>query len=187
MTWPKPRGGTLKTVILIASLAFNIGVCMALGKQAYEHYCSPERGRFSHVGDLYKQLHLTDVQETAMHESKHAMFEDLRKLRTELGEANEQLVNLVAQSESDQDAVAEQIGRIADIRAATQQRMVEHFLEVKQTLEPDQLEAYGQIIRHWLSHSSGAGRWSGRGRPGSGKWDSSRQRRHAPGADKSTP
>lgn len=169
---------------LIASLAFNAGVGTTFGVRTYRKYRSPcpQRDhqpcrdgpcRFGSLG----MLDLTPEQHAQMKAARGKMMESGCEVRHEVREQIEVLTELMAASDPDREAIAAQVSKIARLREQLDRRMVEHFLDAKHMLDPDQQGAFNELIRRAFSRGGpgraghggpcGHGKGPGRGRRGS--------------------
>jgi Spy/CpxP family protein refolding chaperone len=151
-------------LILLASLAFNAGVGATFGVRAYQHVREPDRPRHGRKGcKLTEELGLTPEQEQTVDAARTELMDALRELRGRLREHHDKLADLMAANEPDREAIAEQISKIASLHEDKQHQLVEHFLDIKQLLEPDQQEKFNADIhramsRHGHRHGGHGGR-----------------------------
>jgi Spy/CpxP family protein refolding chaperone len=157
-------------LLLIASLAFNVGVGATFGALAYRKHSTPSmRGdRKEHRGGpgrlgVLKRLNLTPDQEMQITEARGKMIELVRELRHELKQENRVLTELMVAPEPDREAITVQLSRVTSLREKMDRHVVEHFLNTKQLLAPDQHEAFNEMIHRAFSHG-GPGR-GGHGGP----------------------
>lgn len=183
MAW---RGWSRKSLslLLIASLAFNVGVGVTFGVQAYSKYAAPDRpdgprrGRGPGHGPRgmrgLEKLNLTPEQKAQTDAARNSFFERVRELRREIRAQNDVLTNLMSPAVPNREAIAAQIGEISRLRAQMDRDVVEHFLNVKQLLDPSQHEAFNDMIQRAFS----------RGGPGHGPFGGPRGRHKGPGHGK---
>ncbi len=173
MAW---RGWSRKSLslLLIVSLAFNIGVGVTFGVMAYRNLTTPRRphgpgdgpGRFHSLRDL----ELSPEQETQMKAAREKMIERVHELRRAVREENRVLTELMTAPEPDREAIAGQVGRITAARQQMDRHVVEHFLDVRGLLDPDQQEAFNKTIRRAFSRGGpGARGLGGHHGPGKGR------------------
>ena len=152
------------SLLLIASLAFNIGVGATFGALAYRKYSASDilgqprdrrggPGRFGALG----RLNLTPDQETQMTEAREKMIELVRELRQELKQENRVLTELMVAPEPDREAITAQLSRVASLREQMDRYVVEHFLNTKQLLAPEQHEAFNEMIRRAFARGGPGG------------------------------
>lgn len=156
--------GKGKTLLLIISLAFNLGACLAVAVQGYG-WPEPTRGRGHdrrHRQALTERLGLTPEQEEVLAVSREAFFAELDPLKQQIHQEARVLAELITAAELDMGAVSAQADKVAAARNEIHQRMVQHLLSVREVLEHDQLESFKELASKILSRS-------GRGRPHGGK------------------
>ena len=100
-----------------------------------------------------------------MRSARKAMFGEIETIRKGLQYENRVLADLIAAEKLEREAIEEQLGRIASLRQDTDRRVVEHFVSIKALLEPDQHEAFNDVVRRAFAHDI-AGRHSPKGRHG---------------------
>ncbi|MFQ5805435.1 MAG: Spy/CpxP family protein refolding chaperone [Phycisphaerae bacterium] len=151
-----PRNGFW--LLLIISLAFNAGFGTTFGVRTYRHYCrGGGHGGGTSLGSLHEKLNLTPEQEARMNAAREELLQEVDELRRELSVETEALAELVTAPEPDRAAIAAQLGNVASLREQIQQRVVEHFLELKRLLGPDQREGFDEIIRRHIFRHGGHG------------------------------
>ncbi len=157
MRWLFPRRNGL-WVLVIVSLAFNAGFGTTFGVRTYQHY-SPDskHGDGTSLRSLHQRLNLTPEQEAQMEAGRETLFGQVEELRGELSIQTDALADLVTAPEPDRKAIAPQLDKVASLRQEIQQRVVEHFLEVKTLLRPGQREAFDEIIRRHIFRYNGRG------------------------------
>jgi len=145
MSWLRRKSMWL---LLIASLAFNLGVGTTFGVRTYRNYCDfCERGGGRAHTDLLDELDLTPDQVERTEALREQMIEGVHDLRRELRKEHEVLAELMAAPRPDREAVTAQLGRVSALHAQKQQRVVEHFLDIKQLLDEEQCQAFNETIR----------------------------------------
>jgi Spy/CpxP family protein refolding chaperone len=179
-------------LLLIASLAFNAGVGVTFGVLTYRQYAAPdegerapresrrgprERGHGRCLARLIEKLDLTPEQAAQVRTAEEKMREDIHALRRELKNEDEALAELMSAPQPDREAVAAQLDRIALLRGTMQKQVVEHYLDMKKLLGPDQQEELNKMIRRVFS----------RGGPGGGGPGGPRGLRHQSGRGKRGP
>ena len=185
MAWRGWSRRSLST-LLIASLAFNVGVGVTFGVQAYHKYAAPDRpdGPWPGRGRGYgprgmhglEKLNLTPEQQAHMEAARDGFFEQIRELRRAVREQHDVLTSLMSAAEPDRQAIELELSEIARLRGQMDRHVVEHFLDVKQILEPEQHEAFNEMIHRAFSRGGRGhgpfgghhGRHKGRGRKGRG-------------------
>ena len=156
--------GNAKTLVLIISLAFNLGACLAVAVQVHgeeEPWSRRGEGR-RHRERLSSKLNLSPEQTEIVSAAREQLFDELRVLKRRLHDESDVLAELLTASEVDMDAVSAQVEKVATVRNEIQWRMVQHLLSIREVLEPAQLESFKEFASRVLSRS-------GRGRPHEGK------------------
>lgn len=145
--------GRGKTLLLIVSLAFNLGACLAVAVQVRGEGVADRRGddRKRHPEHLSDKLNLSPEQEEIVTASRERLFEELRAMKGRLHEESDGLAELLAAAEVDPAAVSAQVDRVAAVRNEMQERLVKHLLDVRDVLEPDQRESFREFAGKVLS------------------------------------
>jgi len=155
--------GKGKTLLLIISLAFNLGACLAVAVRASGDRPDPQRHDGRRHGDRPSNgLNLSPEQKEIVSAARDQLFDELRTLKDKMHEESGKLADLLTTVEVDMDAVSEQAEEVATVRNEIQWRMIQHLLSVREVLEPDQLESFKEFAGQILSRS-------GRGRPHGGR------------------
>ena len=148
--------GSGKTLLLIISLTFNLGACLAVTLQVRgEHLPSSKRGgEKRHGGRLAAKLNLSPEQAETVSTTRDQLFDGLRALEREMKDESAKLADLITAPQLDMNAIAEQSGRVATIRNKIQWRMLQHLVSIRRVLEPAQLELYKEFVVRVLSRSA---------------------------------
>ncbi len=157
-----PSRGKLVFLALIASLAFNAGVGATFGVRTYKQYADRDCDRPG-KGKLFDALNLTEAQTVHVDEMRQEMRQEMRELRTSFKDENRALAELMTADDPDRAAIDARIQVLGLMHQRMQVKLVEHFLDIKAVLEPDQIEAFNETIARVLSHGG-----PGRGRHGGG-------------------
>lgn len=174
-------------MILIASLAFNAGVGVTFGVRTYrKHVASrwqddhePTKDCKHGRPDFLHDLALTAGQEELMHAARTKMFEEVHGLRSELGRKRQALTELMTVAVPDSEGIAAQLNEIARLRERIDRRVVDHFLYMRQQLEPAQLEVMDEMIRRTFSRGGpGFSRHGGPRGQHRGPWSGKREPTH---------
>ena len=181
-------------LVCVASLAFNAGVGATVGVRTYRRLVGPGRefqgkpqgespgeargwgrrgdrgargeyGRGQRESRLHQALGLSQDQAESLRLARKTMFENVGALRGVLRDENRALSDLIAAPKPDRVAIDAQLGRIASLRAEIDLRVVEHFLGIKEILEPEQHEAFNEVVHRAFNRDFSAGHGS-RGRSG---------------------
>lgn len=160
---PLTMNGKGKTLLLIISLAFNLGACLAVVVRAQGgELAKPQRrGGGRHHEALSSKLDLSPEQDEILSTSRELLFEELRAIKLRLHEEGAMLAELLTAAELDTQAVSDQAERVAGVRNEIHQRMVQHLVSMREVLEPDQLESFKDFASKVLSRSGRGGRHKG--------------------------
>jgi Spy/CpxP family protein refolding chaperone len=143
---------------LIISLAFNAGFGTTFGVRTYRHYCGRDgHGEGTSLRNLHEVLNLTPAQAALMRSAKEKLLRQVGELRQELTAERESLAGLLATADPDRVAITIQLDKIADLQRELQRCVVEHLLEEKETLTPEQQETFNAIIRRRVCPHGGHG------------------------------
>ncbi|MHC4445209.1 MAG: periplasmic heavy metal sensor [Planctomycetota bacterium] len=150
---------TILWAILTISLAFNIGFISTFVVRTFDrrrpHHQPPKRHEFR---PLHERLDMTPAEQKAMRVGQDKLFQDMEEFRRTLIDGQRRLAELVTASEPDSEAIDLQLEKIASIQKQAQGRLIEHLLEQKSSLTPEQQESFNEFIRHdLLRHISGGG------------------------------
>ena len=145
-------------LLLIISLAFNAGFGATFGVRTYRQCCGDGgQDPTPALLTLRERLNLTVEQETQMQAAKDKLLLQVEEVRRELTTERETLAELLAAADPDRAAIVLQLNRIAGFQQELQQQVVEHLLEEKELLGPDQREAFNEIIRRRVCPYGGRG------------------------------
>ncbi len=144
------------SLLLIVSLAFNIGVGLTFGVMAYHRGALPGFGK-RHEGrqgklDLAKELQLDPDQAALLEQSRNEMYERVSGVRQQLKAAGERLTDLMTAPEPDRQAIAAQLDETARLRRQMSNEIVQHFLDSRKLLRPEQHEVFDEMIRRAFRH-----------------------------------
>lgn len=126
----------------------------ALGTIAYH--------RFSHRGErhhenqhgrrdfLHRELALSDTQAEQMKVLKESFHSDANPIRTVLRTKREQLLQLLTAAESDRAKIGSVQSEIDSLQAELQKLVIDHLLDEKRILTPEQQSRFFSIIRERL-------------------------------------
>jgi Spy/CpxP family protein refolding chaperone len=133
--------------LLVVSLAFNVTFVATFVLRQWQHHRGEEgHEEFSGLRDLHNQLRLTEEQQEQMRQSKESLLRQVEKLQGDLATERQVLAELLTAPEPDQDAIALQLDRIADIQRLVQRAVIDHLLEERALLRPEQRETFNEII-----------------------------------------
>lgn len=134
---------------LTLSVAINIGI---LGSAGYRwlKISSEERhhreGEHSPMGFFGKELSLSQSQAREMESLRKALEPKMEEIREELREKRVQLVSLLMESEPDIEKINFQLNDIESLQTELQKLVIEHLLQQKKILSPEQQKKFFSII-----------------------------------------
>ena len=169
--------------LLIISLAFNVGFGSTYTIRSYTPGVSATgnpkgigRGTMSMVL-AHEGLNLSSVQEAQIQQINENLLTKINSYRWEIGDARVTLAELLSQPELDQEAVATQLDVISAIQRDAQQLVIDHLLQEREILHPDQIDAFNKIIKNCVCPGDGTGGfgpgWRKGDGPGKGRRDGS--------------
>ena len=162
-----PRNGLW--LLVLVSLAFNVGFGTTFGVRTYRHYCrAGGDGNGNARRSLQEALNLSPEQTAQMDDARAKLLLQVDELRQQLSVEREALAELVTAGEPDSAAMATQLDSVASLRREIQRRVLEHLLEMKKLLRPEQREAFDEVIRRHIFPRNGHGHASTSGAHGSG-------------------
>ncbi len=152
--------------LLIISVAFNVGFGTTYGVKTFGQdtpapHAGGGNGSMSMVY-LHEQLDLTPEQGAQMELINESLMTEITAARSSMRDARNALAQLLGAAEVDREAVDEKLATIGTIQYEAQRLVIEHLLQEKELLHPDQLEAFNEIIRSRICQGNGPG--SGRGK-----------------------
>ncbi len=154
-------------LLLVVSLAFNLGFSATYGVRAYQGHClCKKRAGKTCLKHVHQELKLSDEQVLQMEADMGSLFRRVGELKHELRTETEVLADLMMDLEPDRSAIALQLDKIAELQRRVQQAVVDHLLEGKAILSPEQQELFGRHIRRWIHAHAGGGPGGGPGRHG---------------------
>jgi len=147
-------------LVLVASLAFNAGVGAAVGVRAYnsytEHATSEGRSKPQRELRILDHLDLTEDQRAELHAAREELHAKHQELRAAIRAETDVLADALQSTQPDRDAIDLQIRRLGELREQMDRDLVDHFIDIRLMLSPDQHEAFDEVIRHAL-HRGGKG------------------------------
>ena len=148
------------TLLLITSLAFNFGLCLAMVVRGHAEPVLPSRSSDgkTHRERLASELKLTPEQSNALEASREQFFEQLRPIKQRLHDESDILAGLLTAPELDMAAVSVQVEKVAAVRNDIQWQMIQHLLSMRETLKPEQLELFKDFASRVLSRAGHSGR-----------------------------
>jgi Spy/CpxP family protein refolding chaperone len=135
---------TLKLILLV-SVVFNITIIAAAGFFYFrDSWCAVEkRGRGA---DLAQKLDLTKEQEASMKEADARFRKDAREMRAGLLKRREALLGLIREGSPDRASIESELREMNALQGQIEAAAVEHMLEEKALLTPEQREKYLKLL-----------------------------------------
>jgi len=156
--------------LLIISITFNLGFGATYGVKTYGPASNTSSGSGRLGGGtmsmvyLDENLNLTAEQKIQIEQINENLLREIDSLRQEMRETQMVLSRLLGVTELDQSAVVHQLDAINLIQRHGQQLVVDHLLQEKQLLRPEQLDAFNEVIKNRVCPGYGKGRGQGMGR-----------------------
>ncbi|MHC5006182.1 MAG: Spy/CpxP family protein refolding chaperone [Planctomycetota bacterium] len=164
-----PTRRSLPWWLLIISIAFNLGFGATYGAKTYGPGAGPPRGGAGLGGGamsmvyLDENLDLSAQQQAQFRSINEALITEIDALREELREARIALAQLLGEARLDPQALTGQLDAISATQREAQELVVDHLLQEKRLLRPDQVEAFNEVIKSRVCPGYGMGR-GGQGR-----------------------
>jgi len=134
---------------LIISVAINIGV---FGNAGYHWIKSkgekPRHGETaqSPMSAFCKKLDLSKEQISEMESLRKTLDPKIEEIKKELKEKRVQLVNQLMESEPDREKIDIELSEIESLQTELQKIVIDHMLQEKKILSPEQQEIFFSII-----------------------------------------
>jgi|Deesub1362B_J571_1020462.scaffolds.fasta_scaffold02161_3 Spy/CpxP family protein refolding chaperone len=130
---------------LIFSVAINIGV---LGTIGYNWLKEQNHQEYKHsLGNfLCRELGLSESQSKEMESLRKSLEPQINKIKKELREKRAQLVNLLMESDPDQEKINISLKEIGSLQIKLQRIVIYHLLEQKKILSQEQQKKLFSII-----------------------------------------
>ncbi len=145
-----------RTWLLIVSVGINVSFVAGFVFVKYKHHREGHEEDSVLIG-LRGQLQLTDNQQKQIERLKNEMFNQVQNFQRDLTRQREILSELLAAPNTDQAAIMARLDRISTIQRTVQRIVVDHLLEEKKLLSPEQQEVFSQIIRQRVCPRGGHG------------------------------
>ena len=134
--------------LLIVSLAFNIGFAGTCAVRRCAGFCRGLHGDgASNLSSLHGQLNLTSSQSQKMMVAKEELLRQLDEVNRVVTVEQSTLGDLLAATEIDRNAIGLQLDTITSLQRQAQQAVVDHLLQEREFLTPDQKPVFINMIR----------------------------------------
>lgn len=149
-------------LLLIVSLAFNVGFGSTLAVQKARQMCAgrcggPGMGPALCQSHLFDSMDLSPEQKQQFTAAQEALMADIAVLRDELLSERAKLGELLTADTPDQDAIQAQLDRISALQRRVQGRVVEYLLNQREQLTPAQRTQYDELISQRICPCGGPG------------------------------
>ncbi len=157
-------------IIMIVSLAFNLGVLAMFGTFIVRGYL------FHHQGppieeDMKRRLDLTPEQEKELKEIRGEMHDEIKPLREEMEKKRREAFNLLQEPELNTEKRDRLFAEIGGLQVQIEMAMFNHLHRIKGELTLEQQEIFLDTMEERIcpkGRPMGPGRGYGRGRGGPG-------------------
>jgi len=134
-------------LLLVASLAFNVGFGTTFGLRTYQRSCmAVPLGYAVCLQALDDSLNLTAEQRVRLTDYRAALLERVGQARHGLDAERETLAGLLAQPVPDREKIDVQLDRIAALQRQAQAHVIEHLLAEKNLLLPEQRHLFDEFV-----------------------------------------
>ncbi len=143
------------TIILLLSLAVNVGVIITLGYHYYHNTSlKPSVPCPMSPGDshLYQSLGLSKAQLSEMEPLAQKFHERLGELGSRMEEKKKALTDLL-QKESDPASIEHLRKEMAGIQDEIQKEVISHIMESKKILDPIQQQRFFDLMRQSMTRT----------------------------------
>lgn len=155
--------------LLIISIAFNLGFGATYGVKSYgeptgarDDAARPGGGVMS-MASLDQDLELSPEQVEQARQINDELLQAIGELRDEMRETRIVLADVLAAGDLDDEALDRQLEAIGEIQRSAQRLVIDHLLQEKQLLRPDQVDEFNEVVRNRVCAGYGRGHGEGRG------------------------
>jgi uncharacterized membrane protein len=127
-------------ILLLLSLLLNVAVLAGFLYQRY--FALPD----TRIEVIAERLGLSETEQQALADMRHAVFAEVRNLRRNTAEPNAALRRLVTSRSADDSELAAALGRIADERALIQKDAITRLIAFRDSLSPQARQRFGNAI-----------------------------------------
>ena len=128
-------------ILLLLSLLLNVAVLVGFLYQRY--FALPD----TRIEVIAERLGLSETEQMALADMRHAVFAEVRNLRKNSAEPNAALRLLVASRSADDPELASALGRIADERALIQKDAIARLIAFRDKLSPQARQRFNDAIQ----------------------------------------
>ena len=132
------------------------------GRHGQRHHSGRRGERYRGLHDrILRSFNLAPDVEKKLRDSRDKLFEEVGEMREQLAIESEVLADFLAAPEPSREAITDQLRAIECVRVQIQEAVIDHFLEVRAELKPEQRQTFMQMIH---KHLVRPGRGHGPGR-----------------------
>jgi Spy/CpxP family protein refolding chaperone len=128
---------SIKILAVIFSVALNIAFMAGYGIRKFS-----DRSKFA-----YEEVDLSKEQLAHMQDARDRFLRDLNEIGNDIIERQSETINLIAADSVDRRAIATKFEEIQLLQQSMHQRVVEHLLEHKQILTPEQRDKFFEVLK----------------------------------------
>lgn len=128
---------SIKTLAVVFSVALNIAFLAGYGLRKLS-----DRPKFA-----YEELNLSPEQRKHIEDARDRFLGAINELGDRILSRQIELIDLVAAEPVDRQAIEAKFEQIHALQQTMQQRVVEHLLENKQTLTPEQRAKFFAVLK----------------------------------------
>jgi septal ring factor EnvC (AmiA/AmiB activator) len=153
-----------KKVIIYALLILTVVNLAALGTFLFHRFRSCARTRAEHVPaegfeQIKQELSLSAEQVVKFQGFRKAFHSELDSLTAQQNGLRRQLIQELGSATPSRERLSEINGRINRLQIEAQERVIDHLLDVKAILNPEQQTKFLSIMLQRLTSSTGPGKY----------------------------
>jgi Spy/CpxP family protein refolding chaperone len=118
---------------------------------------------------MLERLGLRPEQEAQVEADRETLHAEMMELREALAAESAVLADLMVADEPDREAIAAQVGTLAELHRQKHQLIVEHFLRVNELLDDQQREVFKETVGKVVAKCGAGPRGFGRHHRGHGR------------------
>ena len=136
-----------KKVVIILVVVFASGILLGL---YIPRLLKKETLRPSPVDFISSYLSLSESQRKKMESLDSSFYARIEKMRTELRQRRAELSELLGESSSSEKEITNKVSEIASLQAELQRETINHLVEIRSLLTPEQQAKFFSLIRKRL-------------------------------------
>ena len=142
-------------LLLIVSLAFNLGFALMLGAAVVHHSFDGGGVVHEHASRLREHLGLSTKQEADVNGLGDKLFKRIEHYQIKLRVETDALVDLMTVDAPDHALILQQLERIGTLRRQIEIYGFKHFVEVREFLREDQRPEFDLMMRKHILRYNG--------------------------------